>query len=104
MKLVGLRQKDIEEAKKKGVRKTYGLTFLAALITAWILANIIDFTQSDTIPEGISSGFYTWLGFVATTHLVHTLFERRPIKLYYIIAGHHLVEFCVMGGILAIWT
>jgi len=88
---------------RKGAGKLYGITFVAGLISAFVLAKIIDVTTVNSALYGMKIGFAVWLGFVTTVQLTSTLFKKRPIKLYLIDTGYQLVCYLVMGAILAKW-
>lgn len=88
---------------RKGAGKLYGITFIASLISAFVLAKIIDVTTVNSALYGMKIGFAVWLGFVTTVQLTSTLFKKRPIKLYLIDTGYQLVCYLVMGAILAKW-
>jgi hypothetical protein len=104
MELIGLTEKDLEKAKEKGMAKKFLLAFAAALIMAYTLAHFVDYTQSKTFMDGALTGFWIWLGFVATVLLSSILWENKPVKLYLINASYYLVSLGLMGGILAIWV
>jgi surface polysaccharide O-acyltransferase-like enzyme len=88
---------------RKGAGKLYGITFVASLLSAFVLAKIIDVTTVSAVLYGMKIGVAVWLGFVTTVQLTSTLFKRRPIKLYLIDTGYQLVCYLVMGAILAKW-
>jgi hypothetical protein len=88
---------------RTGAGKLYGITFVASLISAFVLAKIIDVTTVNAVLYGMKIGFAVWLGFVTTVQLTSTLFKRRPIKLYLIDTGYQLVCYLLMGAILAKW-
>ena len=88
---------------RKGAGKLYRITFVASLISAFVLAKIIDVTTVNSALYGMKIGFAVWLGFVTTVQLTSTLFKKRPIKLYLIDTGYQLVCYLVMGAILAKW-
>lgn len=88
---------------RKGAGKLYGITFIASLISAFVLAKIIDVTTVNSALYGMKIGFAVWLGFVTTVQLTSTLFKKRPIKVYLIDTGYQLVCYLVMGAILAKW-
>ena len=88
---------------RKGAGKLYGITFVASLISAFVLAKIIDVTTVNSALYGMKIGFAVWLGFVTTVQLTSTLFKKRPIRLYLIDTGYQLVCYLVMGAILAKW-
>ncbi len=91
------------EEMRKGAGKLYGITFIASLISAFVLGKVIEITTVNSVPYGMKIGFAVWLGFVTTVQLTSTLFKKRPIKLYWIDTGYQLVCYLVMGAILARW-
>lgn len=103
MKLVGKTEKDLQAAKA-AMPRLYGSSFLASLITAYVLAHFVDFAQAETISGGVQTGFWAWLGFVLTTSLSGFIWAGRPMKLYYLENGSHLITLAVMGAILAVWV
>ncbi len=88
---------------QKGAGKLYGITFVATLVSAVVLAKIIDLTSVITLLYGMKVGFAMWLGFVATVQLTGTLFSKQPTKLFLINTGYQLVCYLTMGAILAKW-
>jgi hypothetical protein len=88
---------------RKGAGKLYGITFVASLLSAFVLAKIIDVATVTSAFYGMKIGFAVWLGFVTTVQLTSMLFKKRPIKLYLIDTGYQLVCYLVMGAILAKW-
>jgi hypothetical protein len=105
MVLMGYDPEDKEKLKemRKGAGKMYGLSFLASLLSAAMLAKIVTLTTVNTALYGMKIGFAMWLGFVTTVQLTSVLFARQPVKLYLINTGYQLVCYLVMGGILAVW-
>jgi surface polysaccharide O-acyltransferase-like enzyme len=105
MRLMGIDPNDkaklAEMQKEAG--KLYALSFLASIVSAVVLAKIIDVTTVITIPYGMKVGFAVWVGFVTTVQLTGALFSKQPTKLYLINTGYQLVCYLVMGGILAKW-
>jgi hypothetical protein len=88
---------------QKGAGKIYGISFIASLVSAIVLAKIIDIASVNTILYGMKIGFAVWLGFVATVQLTGVLFSKQPIKLFLINTGYQLVCYLAMGAILAKW-
>lgn len=88
---------------QKGAGKLYGMSFVASLVSAIVLAKIISVTTVITIPYGMKVGFAVWLGFVATVQLTGSLFSKQPFKLFLINTGYQLVCYLAMGAILAKW-
>jgi len=91
------------EKMQKSAGKSYGISFLASLLSAFVLAKIIVVFTVDSALYGIKIGFAVWLGFVATVQLTDVLFARRPTKLYLINTGYQMVCYLAMGAILAVW-
>ncbi|MBI4019754.1 MAG: DUF1761 domain-containing protein [Candidatus Aenigmarchaeota archaeon] len=92
------------EMKKEGMAKVHVLMFIAALIMSYVLATFIDFTAATTAMQGVATGFWVWIGFVATTLLPVYIFENRPKQLYGIYAAYQLVFLLVAGAMLAVWV
>jgi hypothetical protein len=80
-----------------------GLAFLTSLLLAYVLAHFVKFTGAETVRSGALTAFWLWLGFVVTTNLETVIFEQRPLGLYLINNGYHLVGMLGMGALLAVW-
>jgi hypothetical protein len=80
-----------------------GLAFVSSLVLAYVLAHFVKFTGAETVRTGMLTGFWLFLGFVLTTNLETVIFEGRPLGLYLINNGYHLVGFLGMGALLAVW-
>lgn len=97
----GMTKEKMEKAKKD-VNRLYAISFIAALVTAYVLAQFIKHTGATTTIAGIRVGFFAWFGFVATSMLGSTLFGGKPFKLYALDSGYQLASLIVMGVIL-VW-
>ncbi|HLG23971.1 MAG TPA: DUF1761 domain-containing protein [Candidatus Nanoarchaeia archaeon] len=97
-------KKKVEEAKKKGMEKTFVVAFVSALIMNYFLALFVGYTQAATVIEGLQTGFHIWLGFIATIMLGSILWEGKPFKLYLLNVSHYLAVFLINGAILAVWA
>ena len=104
MQLSGFTKKQIAEAKKKKMGKTYAIAFLSTLLMSYVMAHFVDYAEANTFALGAVAGFWIWLGFVATIMLGTVLWEGKPIKLYLINSLHYLVALILMGGVLAVWV
>jgi hypothetical protein len=91
------------EKMQKSAGKSYGISFLASLVSAFVLAKIILVFTVNSALYGMKVGFAVWLGFVATVQLTDVLFARRPAKLYLINTGYQMICYLAMGAILAVW-
>ena len=52
----------------------------------------------------VMAGFWLWLGLIATTVLSRVLWEKAPMKLYWINSLYVLVVMLVMSAILGVWA
>jgi len=86
MKEVGLKEKDL----RKGPGVGYALTLAGALIEAYVLAHFIDYAQATTWMDGMVTGLWLWIGFVAYAIGVNYIFARRSFKLWTIDSGYFL--------------
>jgi ribosomal protein L3 len=69
---------------------------------AWVLAGMIGHLGPGqvTLRNGIISGLFAWLGFVATTLAVNNAYGRRTVNLTVIDAGHWLAVLLVQGAVI----
>jgi hypothetical protein len=91
-----------EDLKKSGTARIFAGSFALALVGNVNLA----FFLADGSPNlgwGIAAGALAGVGWVATSLGVTYLFERRPLSLYLIDAGYHVVTFMLSGAILGVW-
>lgn len=93
-----------EEEAKKGAGTAYFGMVILALVLSYVMAHFVDYTNADTFALGVTTGFWTWLGFAFTTMGGMYLFEGRSSKLFWINTGFHLIEFMAIGAILAMWV
>lgn len=105
MRLMGMDPNDKAKIAemRKSAGKMYGLSFVASIVSAVLLAKIIDISSINSVPYGMKIGFAVWLGFVTTVQLTGALFGKQPTKLYLINTGYQLVSYLAMGAILAKW-
>jgi hypothetical protein len=93
-----------EQVKKEDANKGYLLAMIGALILAYVMSHFVDYVGATTVSQGAQTGFWTWLGFAATTSLTTSTFEGKPTKLWGINSGYNLVQFILTGAILAVWA
>lgn len=107
MAIMGFSKESMEQAKAKGMGKTYALMTLGTLVMAYVLAHALVFAstylQVTGVSAGLTAGFWNWLGFVAPVHMGEQLWGGKPWKLFVINAGYHLVALLLMGVILSVW-
>lgn len=103
-KASGMKKEDMGKNRKMGAGM-YIPPLIAAFVTSFVLAWFLNALQITTVGGGIQIGFLAWLGFTTTAQVLNSwVFSNgRPKELYLINTGYHLVIFCVMGAILAVW-
>ncbi len=94
---------------KDGMVSAMILELFGNLLMAFVLAHAIKYAQQGHglpmgLAGGLAGGFINWLGFVATVQVGTVLFERKPLKLFFINSGFQLISLLVMGAILGIWA
>jgi hypothetical protein len=88
---------------RKSAGKSYAIAFVTSLLSAFVLAKVIDITTVNSPLYGMKVAFAMWLGFVTTVQLTAKLFENKPTKLYLINTSYQLVCYLAMGAIIASW-
>jgi hypothetical protein len=101
--LMGWTPEEVAELQAAGAGKQIVIALFSSLILAYLLAHFVRLRGAETAGGGAATGFWLALGFVLTTNLETVLFENRPLGLYLISNGYHLVGFLSMGMLLAVW-
>ena len=87
--------------------KPSGGTLLAAfaseLVTAFVLALFVGELGATGWQAGAWVGAWVWLGFVATGAFGAVLWDKKPMKWFWILVTEELIAFAVMGAIVASW-
>jgi len=89
---------------QKSAGPKYAISFLASILSAFILGKIIYHLAISTALYGMKVGFAVWLAFVMTVQLTDKLFTNRPTKLFLINTGYQLACYLAMGAILGKWV
>lgn len=92
-----------EMAAESNLAVIFGGSFVLYLLQAYILTHFIHYTGSKDAKDGAQTGFWIWLGFMATLLMQGVLYERKAIALWAINSGYELLSILVMGVILAAW-
>ena len=88
--------------KDGGTTKTMVMAFVGSLVMAWVLAGLIGHLGMGqvTIYNGIISGAFVWLGFVATTLVTNHGFQMKLGRLTLIDGGHWLGVLLIQGAVI----
>ncbi|MDP3955947.1 MAG: DUF1761 domain-containing protein [bacterium] len=76
--------------------------FVTELLMAYVLSFVLLRMGSDGVWQNIQVAGWLWLGFVATTALVNSAYEKKSFTLFAINTGHHLMVLVVMAIIFAL--
>lgn len=83
-----------------------GSTFVASLLTAYILAHVAFlsnvFFKNEFWQDALTTGVWLWLGLTATRLYVHDAFEGRRKKLTVLNVTHEFVTILVMALIIGV--
>jgi hypothetical protein len=88
--------------EKANMGKTYGLSFLMALIIAYNLAAFLGDAATDAA-WGATAGFLAGFGFAGAMATAIALFEQRSATYILVSGGYIVVCFTVMGFIIGVW-
>ncbi len=88
--------------------KMYGVSFLGAIVMAFVLAHIILAFFAAGVAEagwlaGLEGGFWCWLGFVLVTGWQAVAFENKKMALFVLNMAYNLVCLLAMGTLLGAW-
>ncbi len=92
MAMNGFSQDDLEDKPLN-----YILTGINILISVTILGWLMGQLNGMDVPTGISLAVLGWIGFRGTTSLTNYLFESKPIALWLLNSGYHLVGLVIAG-------
>lgn len=100
---IGWTPAQMEQVAAKSHGREYLIAFVCSLVMIYILAHFVQYTGAKGVVGGMQTGFWLWLGFVATTQLATVIFEQRKLGLYLLNVGYQLVASLICGAILAVW-
>jgi hypothetical protein len=100
MKLKGYTPDSLKAAQKE-MGKLYGLSFVVALVTAYVLSHIMALSEAfygyPKLQTGLTSAFWVWLGFMMPVQITATIFGDKKWQLFGIDTGFQLVSILAMG-------
>ena len=79
-------------------------TFIAILITVYVLGLFLVLTNANSLISGGFVGVVAGIGFVLTTCGINSVYDGRPVKLVLITSGYHIFGLTVSGIILGLWN
>jgi hypothetical protein len=78
----------------------YGGAFLLSLVAAYVFAMFLGSEMG--LGPSVAAGAAAGLFWVAAAFGINYLFERRPLRLWLINGGYHLLQFTLFGLILGL--
>ena len=82
----------------------YLVAFIGSLLMAYILARLLDIVGGPSLELGLLIAVMVWVAFVAATSAANFAFAGRPVRLWLIENGSHLLTLLVIGAILGVWV
>jgi hypothetical protein len=98
MQEIGLTEEAINNAN---MARTFGLTFVLQLLSAAALSALLG--DDSGWLDGLHTGLWVGVFWVATAYGVTYLFEQRPLRLWLINAGYYVVWFAITGVVIGAW-
>jgi hypothetical protein len=103
MALTGVTEEMARSMSGGQIAYAYVGSLVSFLITYYVMAHFTHYTNSKTVKQGAQTGFWLWLGFVATSLFVNDAYQNKQFTLWLIDAGYWLVSLIVGGIVLAVW-
>ena len=92
---------DTQKAGEGHPAKVFGLSFLFALLAAFVYALVIP--APPTAAAAVGQGALVGVGLVAASFGINYQFANRSFLMLLIDGGYHTVQFAIYGLILALW-
>jgi len=88
-------------AKPEGVGLKVAIGIIPALIAAIIFAMFVG--PHPSLHHALVTAAEVAIGLIATSFAIQYLYERRSLTFWLINSGYHLLQFLLMGIVLALW-
>ena len=103
-KLTGISDADM----KSGMIKSSVIYFLMQLVMSFVMATFVlgwagSAPETSGLSIGLQTGFWIWLGFLATSMLGSVIWDKKPLKLYFINIGYQFIVLLLIGALLGYW-
>ncbi|CAM3850086.1 MULTISPECIES: DUF1761 domain-containing protein [Pseudoalteromonas] len=95
----GLTELDLQTSDPK---MTFGVAFLLSLLSAVFMAVMLDLSLSLLAATGVGLGVGVF--FVASSLGISYIFEQRPMKLFLVNGGYHVLQFTLIAFVLRIMS
>ena len=102
MKLVGLKDKDVEN--KDGMAVLFASMLVFSFVTALTLSALLYLTNMRSAGEGALMGAIVGFAFSFAQMQGNYSFAKRKFELLLIDGGHNIVQLIIVGWIVGIWV
>jgi len=92
-----------QAASKGKIPLMMGGGFLCTVVSTLALAVLVAAHHCSSPLKGAELGLFVGAGLVASRQATNSIFEMRSLKHFLIVGGHDVVQFTVIGAILAVW-
>lgn len=90
------------DEKIAAMRRGLTVGTIALIVMVSMLAILFSLANINTIPQGLFTSAYLWLGFVAPTFAMNYVYAGKSLRLYLIDALYYLLVMLAVGMILAV--
>ncbi|MDP9360750.1 MAG: DUF1761 domain-containing protein [Acidobacteriota bacterium] len=101
--LMGISEEKMKEGSGGAMPFLFLMSFLCGLLSAYILAIVINHFAPFSLVRGAMVGTLCWVGFAAPSSFATAIFSMTPKRLWFINSAYNLVSFVVAGMILSVW-
>ncbi len=102
MNAQGFSEQDLA-ADSTNMGRTFGLTFLAYLFLALVMAMLVDLTGPATVNQGLWLGAMVWFGFMVPVNLTSVLYARKGLSLFFIDGTFQLLMALAVAAVVTAW-
>lgn len=81
----------------------YAGTLLISFIIAIVISTLVSIFDLTDPLFGLYLGFLFWLGFIATTEFSSVIWEKKPLKGYFIDVGYWLISLLCITPFIVKW-
>lgn len=101
--LMGIPEEKMKEGSGGAMPFLFVLAFLCGLLSAYILAIVINHFAPFSLLRGAMVALICWVGFAAPTSFATAIFSMTPKRLWFINSSYNLISFVLAGIILSVW-
>lgn len=92
-----------DEQMRGGMAKGMATWIVGSIVMTFVLAHAVAYAGATTVGQGMTVGFWNWVGFIFVVQMDQWAAAKRPFQLVLLNSGSYLVALVIMGAILAAW-